>query len=540
MLTKDLLVVRRYRGRIQPRYVDPQEAESRVLAESLIRLFQEAAQCSLSREQLYRNLEGLESHKTFKLVRGLAQLLERRCVFGQACAIEPKRLRACLFRRGYVTSEDERAKAFAQAAQEFNVGIAELTKAFWGDREEKQLLKGFLPSPPPLPQRAIDQSTTVAPVRELVIKPVELLKQYNLSLTQTLLFDALELTFTASGNYQEIFRGVKYLGLMYEAVEEFPGRVKVRVDGPASLFKETTKYGTSLAKLIPALTRAQKFQLTARIKDGDVIFFFGLDDSRRHLFPDSQDEAERFDSAVEENFARRIRSLMPDWKVNREPTLLKAGIHVFIPDFGFERRGLRCYLEIVGFWTPEYLQKKLAKLRAVEVEAPLLIAVDTNLKCADRDLALGEGKEVFFYEKTLPLEPVIGRLLELGKRQTREEAKRLREVFKRRPLQLQGDLISLEEIAAQHQVGVEALKEVLALDEAYQLIEDEDKIVSLRLLRELKSRIEALPEVEGVKDYFQVRAILDTDGLGLSVLKKIGYKLEQKSLLPEDIKIIKS
>lgn len=51
----------------------------------------------------------------------------------------------------------------------------------------------------------------------------------------------------------------------------------------------------------------------------------------------------------------------------------------------------RHYLEIVGFWTPEYLQKKLAKLRAAQTK--MLIAVDKNLKCTEEEL--GEGKELF-------------------------------------------------------------------------------------------------------------------------------------------------
>jgi len=77
MLTKDLLVVRRLRarGRIHPRFVDPQSPKLQELAQSVLELFE--GHVGRRRWELQERLEELETHKTFKLVRGLAQLLER-------------------------------------------------------------------------------------------------------------------------------------------------------------------------------------------------------------------------------------------------------------------------------------------------------------------------------------------------------------------------------------------------------------------------------------------------------------------------------
>lgn len=534
MLTKDLLVARRYKGQIYPRYVDPQAPQNQELAQQVRQTFQN--HLGKSREQLTQYLEELEGHKNFKLVRGLAQLLERKCLFQEASLpipLEPKQLRRWFFRRGYVTEAKEREALLAEAARVFNADLASLSSSFWADREEKQILQSFwLPYAPSAASAAASTGIhTSTPVAELDVPPVDLLRQYNLSLTQTLLFDALELWFQASGNYQEIFRQVKYLGLMYEAVEEFPGRVKVKVDGPASLFKETTKYGTALAKLLPALTRAETWQLWAHIKEGNKHYTFELSHAKRALFPQkgTAEEREQFDSAVEENFARRIRHLMPDWQIRREPMILKAGPHIFIPDFGFERRGLQYYLEIVGFWTPEYLERKLGKLKAVE--APLLIAVDKHLNCAEEDLQQ-TGKEVFTYEKTLPLEPVVHRLLELAEGQKRCELQRLAAITPA----LEGDLIPLEELAKKYRVGVEAIQEVVQQGiqrgqiQGYQLVQD--KVVSGRLLLELKAKLDALPQGEdGTKEWAAVQDVLTSYCVGQQALELVGYKVEWKSLL---------
>ena len=530
MLTKELLAARRYRGKIYPRFVDPRSSQNLEIAERVLAAFREGL--GATREELRERLEQLEDHKTFKLVRGLAQLLERRCLFEPRAPVEPRELRRWLFRRGVVLTPEERRARLEEAARAFGCSVEELERAFWADREENHVLRGFLPRFVPR-----DAAPTPTPTPGLSEEPEALLQQYNLSLAQTLLFDALELKFEVSERYQPIFRAVKRLGLMYEAVEEVPGRVRVRVDGPASLFKETTKYGTALAKLLPALLSAREFRLEALIKDGKRKLTFELDASKRSLFPelsDGEPEEERFDSAVEADFYRRIRAVMRDWRVLREPAILKAGPHVFIPDFGFERRDSRCYLEIVGFWTPEYLQKKLQKLREARPEEPLLLAVDRNLRCTEDELR-ATGHEFFLYEKRLPLEPIVRRLLTIAEQQAERDRERLR--AEPLALDLQGDRIPLEGLAERHEVDIEALREHLERRLAagdlpgYRLVSD--ALVSERALARLKAELDALAArtTEEGLGWEEVEPVLRRYGLGESALEAVGYGIERASLL---------
>jgi len=59
-----------------------------------------------------------------------------------------------------------------------------------------------------------------------------------------------------------------------------------------------------------------------------------------------------------------------DWKLVREDDVFDLGAEVMIPDFAIEHPdGRRAILEIVGFWTPEYLDaRKLEKIRKVEAD----------------------------------------------------------------------------------------------------------------------------------------------------------------------------
>ena len=66
------------------------------------------------------------------------------------------------------------------------------------------------------------------------------------------------------------------------------------------------------------------------------------------------------------------------WTMQREPEPVLAPGIVFIPDFAFLRGGTRVFMEIAGFWSPSYRERKVAKLRALashEGYAPLILAV---------------------------------------------------------------------------------------------------------------------------------------------------------------------
>jgi len=45
---------------------------------------------------------------------------------------------------------------------------------------------------------------------------------------------------------------------------------------------------------------------------------------------------------------------------------------------------VKAYLEVVGFWTDEYLQKKLGKLRELDVENLLIAVIETSVVLSSR------------------------------------------------------------------------------------------------------------------------------------------------------------
>ena len=90
MLTKDLLQVTKQAPKIQPQYRDIDEYQ--VIAEQVL----EEYELGKTRGQISKRVSELETHKTFKLVRGLSELLDRRAAFEQQYSIEPVQLREAL------------------------------------------------------------------------------------------------------------------------------------------------------------------------------------------------------------------------------------------------------------------------------------------------------------------------------------------------------------------------------------------------------------------------------------------------------------
>jgi predicted nuclease of restriction endonuclease-like RecB superfamily len=78
---------------------------------------------------------------------------------------------------------------------------------------------------------------------------------------------------------------------------------------------------------------------------------------------------------VEEAFARRWGAQREGWTLQREGEILHQGQKVFLPDFVLRHQdGRTVLLEIVGFWTPEYLQAKFQTLQMFQ-EHCILLAV---------------------------------------------------------------------------------------------------------------------------------------------------------------------
>jgi predicted nuclease of restriction endonuclease-like RecB superfamily len=85
----------------------------------------------------------------------------------------------------------------------------------------------------------------------------------------------------------------------------------------------------------------------------------------------------------------------------REPEPVRAGTSLIFPDFLVRHRldpGRQHLIVIVGFWTADYIARKLDGLRRAGIHN-LILAIDEERHCADGDLP--RGARIIWYRKRI-------------------------------------------------------------------------------------------------------------------------------------------
>ncbi|WP_458205336.1 DUF790 family protein [Haladaptatus sp. NG-SE-30] len=492
MLTKDLLRISRAGGGYHPQFAG---REHRPLAARVLGTYQ--GHVGEQRSRLQSALSELETEAPdFKLVRGFAKLLERETVFEPRAAVLPERARKVAFEEAEsvgVGHDADRETALQQAGERLGATPDEVADSLYADLEERQILTAF----------------------DSRWSPDELIAQYNLSLAQTALFDATELR-VRSADPKALVSAVKRLRLMYEIRKTDAGR-EVVVTGPDALFRATRRYGTRFARLLRTVVKADEWHLTATIDDYGTERELVLTDDDPVRPPGTTPVGDvTFDSGVEREFATRFEALDLDWHLLREPEPLEAGAKVMIPDFAFDYKhaDFRIFFEIMGFWTPEYVEKKLSQLDAVE-DVELLVAVDETL---------GVGEEIAARDhRAIPYSGRI-RVKDIRDALRRYEDELVAESADSLPDELvpEADAISLADLAASHGVSEDAIE-----DKAF----PEHERVGRTLVRPAVLASLA-DEIEAGMSYSAVESILAKSGIedSSAVLSNLGYSVEWEGL----------
>ncbi|HCF84801.1 MAG TPA: hypothetical protein DEV72_06340 [Ktedonobacter sp.] len=99
-----------------------------------------------------------------------------------------------------------------------------------------------------------------------------------------------------------------------------------------------------------------------------------------------------FDSSIEQSFAEAFIALensqaVEGWKLIREPEPLILDKSIFIPDFALTRDQRRIYVEILGFWTPSYRERKVQKLQQLRERGDIVLAIPEEAREAFASIA---------------------------------------------------------------------------------------------------------------------------------------------------------
>ncbi len=604
MLTLQLLRVRTRNGAISPLFCTKEEYIE--LAKKIIQEFEQTWKNKEKKAVLEDRISAIEESdvgKDYKLVRGLYALLERRCTFkssdsnswseeknnnkssaSSAPMIDPPRIRKAVFeessKRGFALTELERREIADSVASKLHLPSHDIVlEAMWSDLDDNLIIDYFD-----------------------AIEPEALVGWYNLSLMQTLLFNCTKLDFYISGglNWKRVLRSVKRLGLMYylqQPQQQQENRIICSLEGPLSLFKLTDRYGTLLAKLIPSIifSSEKKGQnndgewhlnawIVRKTMEGRKIYEFKISkkeipelvtDPYSSFNSSSITEKERtglsssssttlyqdyynFDSTVEEKFAKRFEQAETGWRLIREPDpLVLSNGGAFIPDFMFEKYDKKIYLEIVGFWTKEYLERKLQKLADIFISTDsrkkkkndnnddktdlLFIAVNEEFACSKSSFSSIVPKEqlIFYKNDTVPVKPILDHLKSIDREMIERKINdpNLKIEFDKTDDDNNNTIISINEVAQKYSIPGEVARRIALRD-------NKDKYIEAGMYLISKSKAAKLePLLTGTGKFIDACSILSKEGIPEScqaeLIDKLGYDVSWQSIDASTAVIVK-
>ena len=318
------------------------------------------------------NLEG--DSPNYRVKRGLAHILRNTfSTFEIISPLEPPELRQKVFAEAAktITLPSQRSATIEAIATTLSgelkrsVSRQEIEAGLYADLQENRIMTQF-----------------DAPV------PESLLHRYNLSQVQGIFYRASNVVINAHrndpGEYKLLFRYIKLFQLMAYIEGDADTGFTLTMDGPASLFKASTRYGLALAKMIPALLHVTRWSMQAKLQNRDQ-YSGNIKTGKFSLTSDRCDlvshypPGKPYDSMLEQSFAHGWAKAKTEWRLEREVDLIPLPGSVMIPDFRLVHPdGREFLLEIVGYWRPEYLQKKFYQVRNGDTDN-LILAVSERL-----------------------------------------------------------------------------------------------------------------------------------------------------------------
>lgn len=334
------------------------DADYLPIAQRLIELYRDGV--GRQRQALHRDVAGIMAelngcpprrvHAFCKLLddaatyhNGSSAAKFRQAVFAAAAPFHP------IVDRREAIFEHERETVRKRLAEQFNQPWESIAAKLFSDVIELQTLV------------AMDEK----------LQATELLSRYNLAQTQAMLFQTVSAELTLNDDFRIIVGAIKLAGLMHQIqrVHVQPPRYRILLDGPQSNLRETTRYGIRFAQVLTTLVRCRGWQLTANIRPRTFKSPTSKSMALRCHLSDQDglksDAASPslFDSQFEKEIDDCWRSApVAGWTFTRETDLLCQGQTVYAPDFCLRSDDRVIYVEVVGFWTPEYLTEKLRRL----------------------------------------------------------------------------------------------------------------------------------------------------------------------------------
>ena len=229
-------------------------------------------------------------------------------------------------------------------------------------------------------------------------KPSSITAWFNYDTIETTLSYALDLQIKSSKLPGHIAKNLVYVSkknyVFSDISLEEDGYV-INILPPLEMFKDKGNWGRNISKVSMFIIRSLlkekiDFQLKSIIMPRKRKALFTLDSNFLPTLPSFREDEDKqrpeIDSKIEDRFLKSWKSYH-GWKAYPEPEAIIIGKKLYVPDFLLERGDKSVYVEIVGFYTMKYIQKKKTQMKELSsLGVPILYLVDKEISVHFNDV----------------------------------------------------------------------------------------------------------------------------------------------------------
>ncbi len=382
MLTSDLAINFRRGDKIYPYLIGTKDEGYLRDAANLIEIFDEFQ--NRTRGALETELEEYVGTGTdYRVLRGLIKLLTDRSKFETSAPAEPVEIRQKVFLEArkfqpILPGSENKQTVLQIAADELESDAETIFANLYADLSANQKITSFE-----------------------MIEAQDLLERYNLAQAQALLYKCVEMKIRAApsdaSNYRAIFGWIKHFGLIHSVAGNAADGYEISLTGAASLFHRSQKYGVQMSVFLPALLLCKDWKMSAEISSKEKgSAFYQLTSDQTELTSCYFDEPE-YENPDIEKLTKNWEKFAAEWQLKANKKVIDLGKTAFVPDLVLTSpESEEVYLDILGFWTPKSLQKRLAEFESANYRK-FIIAASQELR-GTREEPLWTSENVVFYK----------------------------------------------------------------------------------------------------------------------------------------------
>ncbi len=251
------------------------------------------------------------------------------------------------------------------------------------------------------------------------VEPAKLIRYFNFDTIETILCFSLNLQIKIKKMPGYIAKNLIYVSkknYVFTDITLEEGGYKITIESPLELFSDKGGWGRNISNVATYILRSVlrekiAFHLTAHVEPRNRVAVFILQSNDLPLLPsfrkddDEEEYRPEIDSKIENQFQKTWRNFQ-GWKAVAEPDALIIGKKMYVPDFLLERGKKRVYLEIVGFYTMKYIEKKKRQMQELEkLKVPIIYLIDESLK--NHFIALSEIKKIYYTKINVPSSDIV-------------------------------------------------------------------------------------------------------------------------------------